>query len=282
MKGTKKKAIRLIPFFFFLIIAVLSGRQAYRIYAEKQSGKDAYTDLEQYVRLPSEPPARSDVPARPDLPSRPKPPARPDLPDEEPEQSEPEDIPASIFPEIDFDALADVNSQVVGWIYCEDTVINYPIAQAEDNDYYLHHLFDGTYNSTGCIFLDCRNSSDFTDPHSIIYGHHLRSGNMFAGLMDYKDQAYYEAHPQFLLMTPSRNYIVDIFAGYVANVADEAWRMDFGTEDEYASWLKESIEKSCIRSEVVPTTADRILTLSTCSYEFNNARFVLLGILRGE
>ena len=64
MKGTKKKAIRLIPFFFFLIIAVLSGRQAYRIYAEKQSGKDAYTDLEQYVRLSSESPARSDVPAK--------------------------------------------------------------------------------------------------------------------------------------------------------------------------------------------------------------------------
>ena len=169
---------------------------------------------------------------------------------------------------------------MVGWIYCEDTAINYPIAQAEDNDYYLHHLFDGAYNSTGCIFLDCRNSSEFTNPHSIIYGHHLRSGNMFAGLMAYKDQAYYEAHPQFLLMTPSQNYMVDVFAGYVANVADEAWKVDFETEDEYALWLKESIEKSCIQSEVVPTAADRILTLSTCSYEFDNARFVLLGVLR--
>lgn len=264
MKVTKKKAIRLILMLFFLTIAVLAGRQAYQIYAENQSGEDAYTDLEQYVQMPLETPAR------------------PDPTDEEPETSEPEEIPASIFPEIDFDALADVNSRVVGWIYCEDTVINYPIAQAEDNDYYLHHLFDGAYNSTGCIFLDCRNSSDFSDPHSIIYGHHLRSGKMFAGLMAYKDQAYYEAHPQFLLMTPSRNYIVDVFAGYVANVADEAWKVDFGTDDEYASWIKESIAKSWIQSEVVPTAMDRILTLSTCSYEFDNARFVLLGVLREE
>lgn len=264
MKRSRKRIISLILFFVFLTMAVVAGRQIYLIHAENQSGEDAYTDLEQYARLPSE----SDV--------------QPDPSDHEAEPGESGEPAISIFPEIDFDALSEVNDQVVGWIYCEDTVINYPIAQAEDNDYYLRHLFNGEYNSTGCIFLDCRNSGDFTDRHSIIYGHHLRSGNMFASLMEYKDQTYYEEHPQFLLMTPGQNYVVDVFAGYVANVADEAWTVDFGTEEDFTSWVEKSIEKSCIRSEITPAATDRILTLSTCSYEFDNARFVLLGVLREE
>ena len=82
MRITKKKAIRLILILFFLTIAVLAGRKAYLIHAENQSGEDAYTDLEQYVQLPAELPAR------------------PDPPDEEPEQSESEEIPASIFPRL--------------------------------------------------------------------------------------------------------------------------------------------------------------------------------------
>ena len=79
------------------------------------------------------------------------------------------DIP---WPQVDFDALAAINPHVVGWLYGEDTSIHYPVVQGEDNDYYLSHLFDGTTNPNGCLFLDCRGASDFSDNNSIIYGHY--------------------------------------------------------------------------------------------------------------
>lgn len=260
----QRKVLWIALIILLAITAAVSGHQIYRIYSEYQSGETSYTDLEQYISF--EDPA-------PSHPGEEKDPVI--------ENGSGEADP-SIFPEIDFDSLREINDQIVGWIYCEDTTINYPITQADDNSYYLKHLFNGEYNSSGCIFLDYRNSRDFTDPHSVIYGHHMRNGNMFAALDDFKEQSYYEAHPQFLLMTPQQNFVVEIFAGYVANVKDEAWKVDFGTMDEYETWIRKTIEKSCIQTGIVPAATDRILTLSTCSYEFDNARFVLLGILQGK
>ena len=89
---------------------------------------------------------------------------------------------------------------------------------------------------------------------------------MFASLAGYKDQAYYDEHPTLMLMTPDENYTVALFAGYVASV-DEAW-------------LIQAQERSTFDGGVTPTSNDRILTLSTCSYEFNNARYVVLGVLQ--
>ena len=178
-----------------------------------------------------------------------------------------------------YEALHEVNSDIVGWIYLEGSEINYPIAQSGDNSYYLKHLFDKSSNSSGCIFLDCRNASDFTDKHSIVYGHHMKNGTMFSGLDSYKSQEYYDTHPQIMLLTPEQNYVIEIFAGYVASVEDDAWQVDFGSEDDFEEWIGQSIDRSCFAGSVAPAATDRIITLSTCSYEFNNARFVLLGVI---
>lgn len=186
------------------------------------------------------------------------------------------------FPQVDFIGLRSINEQVVGWIYDEASVINYPIVQADDNDYYLHRMFNGESNPSGAIFLDCRNQSDFSDSHCIVYGHHMKDGSMFAALSNYKSQEYYEEHPQMLLLTPDGNYVIEIFAGYVADVEDDAWVTGFALEEDYESWIAASISKSLISTGIVPTASDHILTLSTCSYEFQDARFVLLGVLRAE
>ena len=103
---------------------------------------------------------------------------------------------------------------------------------------------------------------------------------MFAGLSKYKSQEFYEGHPEMLLLTPEGDYVVEIFAGYVADVDGEAWDMGFGSDEDYEAWLARSIDRSGISTGIVPEASDRILTLSTCSYEFDDARFVLLGILR--
>ena len=83
-----------------------------------------------------------------------------------------------------------------------------------------------------------------------------------------------------LLLTPGGNYTIEIFAGYVANVEDDAWVMGFASEEDYESWIASSISKSLIRADFTPSASDHVLTLSTCSYEFEDARFVLLGVLR--
>lgn len=191
-----------------------------------------------------------------------------------------ETIPAIAFPEVDFRQLRSINPDIVGWIYSEDTVINYPVAQNEDKDYYLTHLFTGEENPSGCIYLDTTNDPTFADRNSIIYGHHMNNGSMFASLTEYKKQEYYDAHPRLLLMTPHANYVVEVFSGYVLSGWGDAWKVSFSDEADFSLWLEQSKASSCFLSDVIPTTEDKILTLSTCTYEFDDARFVLLGILK--
>ena len=110
----------------------------------------------------------------------------------------------------------------------------------------------------------------------------MKNGTMFSGLTEYKKQEFYDAHSVALLLTPDKNYEIEIFAGYVASVQDEAWEVTFPSDPDFTGWLDKAKERSCFTSGITPAVTDRMLTLSTCSYEFNNARFVLLGILKPE
>ncbi|MCM1187946.1 MAG: class B sortase [bacterium] len=181
------------------------------------------------------------------------------------------------WPEVDFTVLQEINPDLVGWIYIEGTEISYPVMQGEDNIYYLDHLFTGEKNKAGCIFLDSRNQADFSDRNSIVYGHYLKNGTMFTGISQYKKQEYYDAHSIILFLTPEGNFEIEVFAGYVAGMEDEAWEIAFLSDSDYRAWLSEVRGRSCFSSSIVPAVTDRVLTLSTCSYESDNARFVFLG-----
>ena len=181
---------------------------------------------------------------------------------------------------VDFAALQAVGGDVVGWIRIDESRIDYPIAQTEDNVYYLDHLPDGSWNSSGTIFLDYRCPADFSAVHSIIYGHHVQSGSMFAGLMNYKQPAYYESHPTAFLGTPLGDYTVEFFSGYAADTESAAWELDLEDPEAYEAWLEDALSRSVFASSVRPETGERILTLATCSYEFEDARFVLHGVIR--
>ncbi len=181
---------------------------------------------------------------------------------------------------IDFDSMKKINPDCAAWIRIEDTEINYPVLQSEDNNYYLRRLIDGTWNICGSIFFDYRTDAGMTDRHSIIYGHNMRTHGMFTDLMKYKKQDFYDSHPTGYLFTPQGDYRVEFFAGYVASVNSGAWRTDFESDEDFEEWINEAVEKSTFKSGIIPTASDRILTLSTCSYEFRNARYVLLGVIR--
>lgn len=250
-----------------LALVVVAAVSAWQVYVPLQEDAEcvrAYEDLTDYVRLP-----------KTSLSS--------ELPEEsQPETSTPEE-PAEqtgpALPQVDFDALRAINPDVVGWLIIDGTNINYPVVQGKDNQYYLRHLFTGEYNASGCIFLDSRNARDFSDQHSILYGHHMGNGTMFNGLMDYKEQAFYDARPSALLLTPASNYKIEFFSGYVANVRADAWQVEFQPDEAFSGWLHAVQAKSLFQSTVEPSRLEKILTLSTCSYEFENARFVLHGIL---
>ena len=107
----------------------------------------------------------------------------------------------------------------------------------------------------------------------------MKNGTMFTDLDKYKKQGFFDEHPVALLITPDKNYKVVFFAGYVAAPQDDAWEIGF-TEAEFEVWLQNAADRSCFTSEIAPIASDRILTLSTCSYEFDDARFVLVGALR--
>ena len=180
------------------------------------------------------------------------------------------------YPSVDFDSLMRINEDVVGWICIEDTQINYPIVRGEDNREYVSTAVDGTANQYGSIFMDYRNASDFSDRHTVLYGHYMRNGSMFHDIRMYDKPQFYESHPTGMIMTPEGNFQFEVIGGYVASLADASWQLEFANDADYEAWLQDSMERSTIGGAVIPTAEDRLLTLSTCSYEFSNARFVLL------
>lgn len=242
-----RKKLRAAAIVLCLALLLFSAAQLYGYWQEGHQSEEVYTQLSQEVQLP-----QSDL-------------------------AEEENIS---WPEVDFSALWETGPQIVGWLTCEGTQIHYPVVQGEDNDYYLTHLPDGSYNPGGSLFLDCRAAADFSDAHSIIYGHYMKNGTMFADLTGYKEQAFYDAHPRMLLVTPEGRFTVELFSGYVASVEESAWELDFSAQEEWKLWLEETRERSVFQSEVQPSLQDKVLTLSTCSYEFENARFVVHGILK--
>lgn len=175
---------------------------------------------------------------------------------------------------IDFDTLKQENSDIVGWIYCPDTPINYPVVKSNNNTQYIHADLKGKYLVSGTIFADYRNNEVGVDKNYIVYGHNMKNGTMFGTLVKYKEQSYYDAHPKLYFLTPKNNYIIELFAGTVVKHDADIYQTKLKSNT-----IADIIDKSTFNSSLEITTEDNIITLSTCSYEFNNARYVLIGKL---
>lgn len=254
-----------------LLLALFSGYKLYGIFSEYRKGAQEYESLQRFIQKESPSGGEAADTLKPGEENSSKGKA-----DEKNAQMHTEE---AAF-QVDFSSLRKINEDVVGWILMEESALNYPIVQAEDNSYYLHRLFDKRGNSCGSIFLDKNNAGDFSDRHSIIYGHHMKDGSMFACLSDFKNEEYYKTHKSAYLLTEEKKYKIEFFAGYVSDVYTDAWRMDFASDEELLEWTKALIEKSDFKPETLPQLGDRIITLSTCSYEFADARYVLSGILK--
>ncbi len=180
---------------------------------------------------------------------------------------------------VDFDALLAENEDIVGWLYCEGTNINYPVVQGDDNDYYLTHAYDKKESRAGAIFVDAGNRPDFTDSNTIIYGHHMKNGGMFAQLADWSEPAFFEAHPVMWLFTPKQNYRVELFSGYLTKDATGSYTLFPAAGPEFAAYLKQAAAAADVQTAVETPSDGRYIMLSTCAYDFKDARYVLHGRL---
>ena len=180
--------------------------------------------------------------------------------------------------EIDFDALKQVNGDIIGWILFDNNGISYPILQGKDNEKYLYRLADGTKSKAGSIFMDAACSPDFSDAHTIIYGHNMKNLSMFGKLKWYRTKrGYYENNRYFTIYTPDRVLRYEIFSWYEANADDMVYQVGFQPDGFFLTFIEKMVKRSSRNTGVTVDENDKIVTLSTCSA--NGKRFVVHGKL---
>lgn len=173
-----------------------------------------------------------------------------------------------------------VNEDVVGWIIIPGTNIDYPVLHGEDNDYYLHYTLYREWRAYGSIYLDYRCEPDFSSPNSIIYGHHMAAGNMFSQLLNFKDESFWQQHPTGWLYTLEEIYKIEFFAYYWTAPEAEPYQAAFMSPAEQERYLAGILERAIHYREIpMDLETDRMVTLSTCSYELSNTRTVVHGKL---
>ena len=182
--------------------------------------------------------------------------------------------------EIDHAALEQINPDYACWLYCPDSPIDYPVVQGADNSRYLHRLFNGEKNACGTLFIDCRNLTDFQDPNTLIYGHHMRNGSMFKSITYYEDQAWFDSHPYMLLISAREIAVLELFAGCTASKRDPCYEIALSDGDDLLALAAALREKSDFASGVEIRPGDRLVTLSTCAYAFEGARYIAVGRIR--
>ncbi len=190
--------------------------------------------------------------------------------------------------EVDFEDLqANVNKDIYAWIYIPDTKIDYPILQhPTDNYYYLEYNLDGSKGYPGCIYTEDYNTKDFTDPNTVIYGHNMKNGTMFAGLHRFEDSEYFAEHPYVYIYTEEDLFVYEIFAAYESGNEHILYNNDFTDRDVFRKYLAKILTSRTmngnINEEAEIGAGNRIITLSTCVANKSDRRYLLQGVLLEE
>lgn len=190
---------------------------------------------------------------------------------------EPTPIPTPETLEEKFARLTSINEDIKAWINVANTNIDYAVVQALDNDYYLRRSIYKKYSYPGSIFMDYRCSIwDESQKNIIIYGHNMKSGSMFHQLEKFKKKKFFKDENNIITLYTSEGTITArVFSAYITDTNFNYLYVSFPDDEGYKEFLDSIIEKSMFPSSVNVATEDRIITLSTCDYDFDDARLVI-------
>ena len=186
---------------------------------------------------------------------------------------------------IDFEKLWEINSEIYAWVEVPGTNINYAVVQSATDDlYYNRRNLDKTYFTGGSIFSQRYNSLDFQDPVTVLYGHNLQTGTMFAQLNNFCDPAFFKSAPCIYVYTPEKVYVYEIFAAHPHSSEHLLLCHDFTDEAEFTSFFGSMTSPfdANYRRDLFPEFGDKVLTLSTCYRSNRLQRYLVHGVLAAE
>ncbi|MGN0325041.1 MAG: class B sortase [Lachnospiraceae bacterium] len=185
---------------------------------------------------------------------------------------------------IDFPALYEENDDIYAWIMVPGTQIDYPVLQHPgQTSYYLDHNIDDSRGYPGCIFTEFYNSKDFEDPNTVIYGHNMKNGSMFAGLHYFEDSQFFDENQFIYIFSEEHTYVYRIFAAYEFSNIHLVQGFNLDDPDVFEQYLDGIFQLDGInnnfREDIELTAKDRIITLTTCISDKPDKRYLVQGVL---
>lgn len=186
---------------------------------------------------------------------------------------------------INFEELWELNPDVYAWIRIPGTDIDYPILQHPGDDtYYLNYNIDGSYGRPGCIYTEKKyNSKDFTDNNTVIYGHNMKNGTMFAQLHKFEDKDFFDGNREVIIYMPDKVLHYKVFAAHTYDDRHLLYSFDFTDKEVYKEYLDSVFAirdmSANIDTEMVVTEENKIITLSTCVYKQTSKRYYVQAVL---
>lgn len=199
---------------------------------------------------------------------------------EEAQQVAKVDPTAAALAGIDLAALREINPEIRAWVEIPGTELSYPVLQTGDNRYYLKHTWQKERNSVGAIFMEHTCAPDFSDFHTILYGHRMNNDSMFGTLKYYQDQEFWKAHPTLYLVTDAGVYRYDIFSAFEVSTQEMVYRLDLEEKGLQEEFIDFCLDHSVIDTGIVPRAGEKILTLSTCTGRGHATRWIIQGVQR--
>ena len=262
-----------------LLVFALSAAGVIFVRQQYRASEQLYESAAERFTAPA-PAAAASSPQREEPLKAPDGESAPEAPEEGAENAEDAEDAACAPIRVDFEALRAINPDVIGWICCPDTPINYPVLLGATNNSYLFRGYDRRENVSGSIFADASNSRDLSDRDTILYGHHMGDGSMFASLELWQEQRWFDAHPVMWLLTPEQDYQIVLYSAYTVSAYDEIYTIRRANDPGFEDWLARSTALSAVMSEHEPDPEANYVMLSTCAYVFRDARAVVHGELR--
>ena len=177
---------------------------------------------------------------------------------------------------VDWDGLKSQNEDIIGWIDIPAVEISYPLVQGDDNEFYLHRGIDKEYLFAGCLFLDSACDRELQNYNSIIYGHNMRNGSMFARLKEFLAAVTIPKCPYFWIYTPDGDFLYRIVSAHTAAPGSDTYTIRFRDYESYAAWIEKMVRLSVPDCGASASAGDHLVTLSTCTND-SSARMVVQG-----